>query len=410
MLTIHASRRFFLLVAPLAVAILVAAGCGDGSDAPTEGSTAAPAAEPPAAPEPPPPPEPAPAPAEPSAPPEPAPAPAPEPTSPPAPEPTSPPAPEPGEIRVVTHDSFAVSEGIIESFEESTGITVTLLTGEDTGSVLSQVILTKDNPIADVVYGIDNTFLQRALDEDLFVPYRSPAVESVPAELRLDPADRVTPIDYGDVCINYWIDATDGPPPESLEDLADPRHAGSFVTQNPETSSPGLAFLLATVAAYGTDGWEDYWARLRAGGVSVTAGWSEAYFGEFVAGGGDRALVTSYATSPVAEVIFADPPTEAPPTGVLTDGCFRQIEFAGILVGTPNLAGAQAFVDFMLSDTFQEDIPLNMFVFPASSTAQVPEVFSTHAVAVPEPLSLDPALIAAERDNWTRRWVEIVLR
>ncbi|MDE0652287.1 MAG: thiamine ABC transporter substrate-binding protein [bacterium] len=394
-----------------ALAMLVIGGCSEESGTPTAPAAAepAPAPAPTPAPEPqtPAPAEPPPAPApEPAPPPEPSPTPAPEPA--PAPEP--PPPPEPGEITVVTHDSFAVSEGIIESFEESTGITVNLLTGEDTGSMLSQVILTKDNPIADVLFGVDNTFLQRALDEDLFVPYRSPAVETVPAELQLDPQDRVTPIDYGDVCVNYWIGATDGDPPGSLEDLADPRHAGSFVTQNPETSSPGLAFLLATVAAFGTDGWEDYWAGLRDGGVSVTAGWSEAYFGEFVAGGGDRALVTSYATSPVAEVLFADPPTDTPPTGVLTDGCFRQIEFAGILAGTENLIGAQAFIDFMLSDTFQEDIPLNMFVFPASSSAQVPEVFATHAVAVPEPLSLDPALIAAERDNWTRRWVEIVLR
>ncbi|MCY3925743.1 MAG: thiamine ABC transporter substrate-binding protein [bacterium] len=380
------------MLGSVAVAMLVIPGCGDEAVTPTA------------------------APSEPTAP---APAPEPqppeglEPQTPPAPEPPPPPEPpplEPGEITVVAHDSFAVSEGIIESFEEGTGITVNLLTGEDTGSMLSQVILTKDNPIADVMFGIDNTFLQRALDEDLFVPYRSPALEAVPPELQLDAQDRVTPIDYGDVCVNYWIDATDGPPPESLEDLTDPRHAGSFVTQNPETSSPGLAFLLATVAAYGTDGWEDYWARLRDGGVSVTAGWSEAYFGEFVAGGGDRALVTSYATSPVAEVLFADPPTEVPPTGVLTDGCFRQVEFAGILAGTPNLAGAQAFVDFMLSDTFQEDIPLNMFVFPASSTAEVPELFAAHAVTVDQPLSLDPALIAAERDDWTRRWVEIVLR
>jgi len=394
------SRCLLVLMGSVALAMLVVAGCGADSGTPTAApapaADTAPAAEPP-------PPEPPPAA------PEPQPAPAPEP--PPAEAaPQPPPPPEPGEITVVTHDSFAVSEGIIESFEESTGITVNLLTGEDTGSMLSQVILTKDNPIADVVFGIDNTFLQRALDEDLFVPYRSPAVETVPAELQLDAQDRVTPIDYGDVCVNYWIDATDGAPPETLEDLADPRHAGSFVTQNPETSSPGLAFLLATVAAFGVDGWEDYWTGLRDGGVSVTAGWSEAYFGEFVAGGGDRALVTSYATSPVAEVLFADPPTDTPPTGVLTDGCFRQIEFAGILAGTGNLPGAQAFIDFMLSDTFQEDIPLNMFVFPASSSAQVPEVFATHAVAVPEPLSLDPALIAAERDNWTRRWVEIVLR
>ena len=389
------SRYLFVLVGSVTLAMLVIAGCGDDAESPTAPPAPAVASEPT------PPPEPATQPA-----PAPEPAPQPEPTPAPIPEPP----PQPGEITVVTHDSFAVSEGIIESFEESTGITVNLLSGEDTGSMLSQVILTKGNPIADVVYGIDNTFLQRALDEDLFVPYRSPAVEAVPAELQLDPGDRVTPIDYGDVCVNYWIDATDGAPPETLEDLADPRHAGSFVTQNPETSSPGLAFLLATVAAFGTDGWEDYWATLRDGGVSVTAGWSEAYFGDFVAGGGERALVTSYATSPVAEVIFADPPTDTPPTGVLTDGCFRQIEFAGILAGTSNLSGAQAFVDFMLSDTFQEDIPLNMFVFPASSTAQVPEVFAEHAVEVDRPLSLDPALIAAERDNWTRRWVEIVLR
>ena len=386
MRTLALYRPLFASLASLATALLVVAACGDAAT-----PTAAPA--------------------QPTAP-APAPAPPPEDQQPPAPAatPPEPPPAEPGEITVVTHDSFAVSEGIIESFELDTGIAVKLLTGEDTGSMLSQGILTKDNPIADVVFGIDNTFLQRALEADLFVPYRSPAVEAVPAELQLDAQDRVTPIDYGDVCVNYWIDATDGAPPESLKDLTDPRHAGSFVTQNPETSSPGLALLLATVAAFGVDGWEDFWASLRDGGVSVTAGWSEAYYGEFVAGGGERALVTSYATSPVAEVIFADPPTDAPPTGVLTDGCFRQIEFAGILAGTENLPGAQAFIDFMLSDTFQEDIPLNMFVFPASASAAVPEVFAAHAAAVPEPLSLDPALIAAERDNWTRRWVEIVLR
>ncbi len=319
-------------------------------------------------------------------------------------------SPEPGEITVITHDAFAVSEGVIESFEERTGISVTLLTGEDTGSVLSQVILTKDNPIADVVFGIDNTFLHRALEEDLFVAYQSPALTTVPEDLQLDPQHRMTPIDYGDVCINYWVDALEGPPPTSLRDLTEPRYAGSLVTQNPETSSPGLAFLLATVAAFGVDGWEDFWADLREGGVAVTAGWTEAYYGEFVAGGGDRSLVTSYATSPVAEVVFADPPTDTPPTGVLTDGCFRQIEFAGILAGTDNLPGAQAFVDFMLSDEFQEDIPLNMFVFPASRTAEVPAEFSAHAVTIAEPLTLPPALIASERENWTRRWVEIVLR
>ncbi len=311
-------------------------------------------------------------------------------------------------VRLITHDSFAASEGVIESFEDQTGIDVELITGEDTGSVLAQLILTKENPIADVVFGIDNTHLQQALAEELFVPYRSTLISTVPAELQLDPENRVTPIDYGDVCVNYWKDALDGPPPESLEDLT--AHAGDFVTQNPETSSPGLAFLFATIARFGEEGWEDYWQRLADGGVEVTAGWSEAYFGDFIAGGGNKALVTSYATSPVAEVVFAEEPPESPPTGVLTDGCFRQVEFAGILAGTTVEAAAQALVDFLLSEAFQEDIPLNMFVFPANGNAIPPEEFLRHAAVVADPLSLPPELIAEKKSEWTARWVEIVLR
>ena len=313
-----------------------------------------------------------------------------------------------GVVRLITHESFAVSDGVIEAFEDSSGIDVQRIVGEDTGSVLSQLILSKDNPVADVVFGIDNTYLQQALEEELFVPYRSPALSSVPEELQLDAAARVTPVDYGDVCVNYHKDSLSGPPPTSLEDLIG--YADDFVTQNPETSSPGLAFFFATVAYFGEDGWEDFWQSLRDGGVTVTSGWTEAYYSEFAAGEGDRALVTSYATSPVAEVVYADPPVDSPPTGVLTEGCFRQIEFAGILAGTSNLPGAQALIDFLLSDEFQEDIPLNMFVFPASSTAKVPLEFIEHASVVDNPLSLPPEVIAERKAEWTARWVEIVLR
>lgn len=313
-----------------------------------------------------------------------------------------------GVVRLITHDSFSVSDGVIEAFEDSSGIDVQRIVGEDTGSVLSQLILSKDNPVADVVFGIDNTYLQQALEEELFVPYRSPALSSVPEELQLDAAARVTPVDYGDVCVNYHKDSLSGPPPTSLEDLIG--YADDFVTQNPETSSPGLAFFFATVAYFGEDGWEDFWQSLRDGGVAVTSGWTEAYYSEFAAGEGDRALVTSYATSPVAEVVYADPPVDSPPTGVLTEGCFRQIEFAGILAGTSNLPGAQALIDFLLSDEFQEDIPLNMFVFPASSTAKVPPEFIEHASVVDNPLSLPPEVIAERKAEWTARWVEIVLR
>ena len=179
--------------------------------------------------------------------------------------------------------------------------------------------------------------------------------------------------------------------------------------QNPETSSPGLAFLLATIAEYG-DGWEDYWAALRDNGVVVTAGWEDAYWGEFVSGGGSRPIVVSYASSPPAEVIYADPPVDTPPTGVVTDTCFRQVEFAGILAGTDHRAAAELLVDFLLSPTFQEDIPLNMFMFPALASAALPQAFVDFVRLADDPYMLEPAEIEANRNAWTERWTEIVLR
>jgi len=311
-------------------------------------------------------------------------------------------------VTLMTHDSFAISGSVWEAFTAETGVTVELLQVGDAGTMVSEAILTKDAPIADVVFGVDNTFLQRGLDADIFAPYESRNLDVVFDHLKLDDNNRVTPISFGDVCINYWIDALPGTvAPATLEDLTDARYASQLVVQSPETSSPGLAFLLATIS--GTDDWEQYWADLVANDVSITAGWEDAYYGEFIAGGGDRSIVVSYASSPPAEVIFADPPIDTAPTGVLLDSCFRQIEFAGILAGTDNPAGAAALIDFMLTNTFQEDVPLNMFVFPASQSARLPPEFVEHTTVPVEPHIMDPAEIEANRDRWVDRWVEIVL-
>jgi thiamine transport system substrate-binding protein len=316
-----------------------------------------------------------------------------------------------GLVTLITHDSFWVSEGTLAAFTEATGIEVVLQMAGDTGQMVSSAILTVGDPLGDVMFGIDNTFLQRALDADLFEAYESSALSGVPDELQLDASHRVTPVDFGDVCVNYWIDrfGDDLAAPTSLDDLADPAYADLLVVQNPETSSPGLAFLLATIAEYG-DGWEDYWAALRDNGVVVTAGWEDAYYGEFVSGGGDRPIVVSYASSPPAEVIYADPPVDTPPTGVVTGTCFRQIEFAGILAGTDHRAAAELLVDFLLSPTFQEDIPLNMFVFPVLATAELPPTFVDFVELADDPHVLDPADIEAHRNDWSERWTEIVLR
>ncbi|MDG2427287.1 MAG: thiamine ABC transporter substrate-binding protein [Acidimicrobiales bacterium] len=316
-----------------------------------------------------------------------------------------------GPVTLITHDSFLVSEGTLASFTAQTGIEVIHQTGGDTGQLVSSAILTAGNPLGDVMFGVDNTFLQRSLDAGLFESYKSPALSGVPSELQLDPEYRVTPIDFGDVCVNYWIDrfGDDLVAPSSLDDLIDPAYADLMVVQNPETSSPGLAFLLATIHEYG-DLWEDYWGALRNNGVLVTAGWEDAYYGEFVAGGGDRSIVVSYASSPPAEVIYADPPVDTPPTGVVTGTCFRQIEFAGILAGTKHRAAAELLIDFLLTPTFQEDIPLNMFVFPALAAAELPQIFEDFVELAEDPHLLNPAEIEAHRNDWTERWTEIVLR
>lgn len=314
-------------------------------------------------------------------------------------------------VTLLTHDSFALSPETLEAFTAEHDIVVEQLASGDAGTLVAQACLTAGEPLGDVLFGIDNTFLQRGLDCGMFESYESPGLAAVPDHFELDGEHRVTPIDFGDVCLNYWTDAFDGspPPPSSLDDLTDPAYAGMLVVQSPETSSPGLAFLLATIARYG-DGWEAYWADLRANGVSVTAGWEDAYFGEFIAGGGDRPIVVSYASSPPAEVLFADPPVDEPPTGVVTASCYRQIEFAGVLAGADNPEGARKLIDFMLTPTFQNDVPLNMFVFPVIDGATLPGVFAEHAEIADDPFILDPAEVEAQRNAWTDRWVEIVLR
>lgn len=322
-------------------------------------------------------------------------------------------------LTLMTHDSFFLPEGVIEAFEQANDVDVRLLPAGDAGAMVNQAILTADRPLADVLFGIDNTFLSRALEADIFEPYESAELGAVPTELQLDPEHRVTPIDYGDVCLNLDQEAfADGalPRPASLEDLTDPALSGALVVENPATSSPGLAFLLATVAYFGEDperGWTAYWADLRDNDVTVTSGWEEAYYGSFSggAGEGDKPIVVSYASSPAAEVAFGpDPDADTSPTAAVDAGCFRQIEFAGILRGTaePELAGA--LIDHLLAPQTQAQLPLAMLVYPARSDVALPAVFERHALVPTEPLSLDAAAIDDGRDEWIREWTDIVLR
>lgn len=315
-------------------------------------------------------------------------------------------------VSIATHDSFAVSDEVWAAFEEETGISVEVVPVGDAGTLVSQAVLTAGDPVADVLHGIDTTLLCRGLEAGLFTPYEAEGLDAVRDDVEPVPHALATPVDVGDVCLNVsreaYPDPADGP--QGLDDLVDERFADAFVTENPETSSPGLAFLLATIATYGEDGWEDYWERLRDNGVEVTSGWTEAYEGSFGSGDGERSIVTSYATSPVADVVYSDPPRDEPAIGVVPDACFRQVEYAGVLRGTDHPEAAARLVEFLLSPTFQEDVPLSMFVEPVSTEAELPEVFERVRTEVEDPITMDPAEIEAGRDRWTARWTEIVLR
>jgi len=319
------------------------------------------------------------------------------------------------DVVLVTHDSFAISDDVRAEFEESSGLKLRILQSGDAGELLSKALLTAGNPQGDVLFGVDNNLLSRALDGDLFEPYESPLLEEVDESYVLDPEHRVTPVDHGEVCLNYekaWLSDRGIEPPRSLGDLTDPRFENLVVVENPATSTPGLAFLLATIARSGEPGWQDFWRKLRANRVLVVDGWEEAYNVRFsgAAGGGDRPIVVSYASSPPAEVIFATPRPKEAPTAVVEDSCFRQVEFAGVLRGTRNEEGAQKLVDFLLDTRFQGDIPLSMFVFPVNRAAALPPEFEKFAAIPKNPLELSPAEIGTNRDRWVKEWTSIVLR
>lgn len=327
----------------------------------------------------------------------------------------APPAPADPVVELVTHDSFNISEEVLTTFTEQTGYEVQLLASGDAGLMVNQAVLTAGNPQGDVIFGIDNTLLTRALDGDVLIPHEPADAAALDPTLILDDQWRVTPIDRGDVCLNVDFAAyeqLDQAPPASLDDLVDPARTGQLVVENPATSSPGLSFLLATYATYGADGWEAFWEDLVANDVAVSAGWEDAYYGVFsgAAGSeGDRPVVVSYASSPPAEVIFAEEPLDAAPTGVVTESCFQQVEFAGVLAGTDNEDGARALIDFMISEEFQSDIPLQMFVFPARTNVQLPPEFVEFAEIPADPITLTPEEIAEVRDDLVARWTEIVL-
>lgn len=320
-------------------------------------------------------------------------------------------APASDRVVLITHESFHLPKKLLGRFEEESGYQLVVRASGDAGALTNKLVLTRDNPLGDVAFGVDNTFASRALDEGVFASYRADLPEG--AEEYLLPGDDghdLTPVDNASVCVNIddtWFADHHLAPPTSLDDLVDPAYRGLFVTPGAATSSPGMAFLLTTIAAYGEDGWQDWWADLMDNGAKLTDGWSDAYQVDFTQGGGkgERPIVLSYDSSPAFTV--ADGRTT---TSALLDTCFRQVEYAGVLAGAENPDGAKALVDFLLSPDVQAALPTSMYVFPVAASVQLPAEWAEFARQPTDPWQVDPAEIDAHRDQWLREWSDITSR
>ena len=318
-------------------------------------------------------------------------------------------ASESGPVTLLTHDSFTLPKKLLRQFEQQTGRTLEVRASGDAGELTTKLALTAGNPDGDVAFGVDNTFASRALDEDVFAPVDVQLPSGAEQYALPDGDDRMFPVDHASVCVNIdraWFDKQGTTPPETFEDLTKPAYRGLFVTEGATTSSPGLAFLFATIAEYGDD-WPSYWERLMANDTKLAKGWEDAYYVDFTTSGGDRPIVTSYDSSPAFTI---DKTTGRSTTRALLDTCFQQVEYAGVLEGTDDPEGARQVVDFLLSREVQAELPTSMYVFGVRDDVDLPEDWARFAEQPEDPATLDPAEIASNREKWLTEWTDVTTR
>lgn len=314
-------------------------------------------------------------------------------------------------VRLVTYDSFALPEDAAKAFEEQTGAKIEVIASGDSGGMLTKALLAAGAPEGDVLFGVDNTLATRAAQDGLLVPF-TPSGQQADAPLRLpgELGKLLTPIDRGDVCVNVdaaWFAQHGLAPPTTMADLVDPTYRDLLVVTSPVTSSPGLAFLIASIDEYG-DGWQDWWQQLRDNGVRVRPSWDDAYNTDYTVSGGDRPLVVSYASSPPAEVVFSEGARTEPASSVMADSCVQQVEYAGLLAGAEHPDLGEELIRFMLTPEWQRSLPLSNFVFPAVGGTELPPEFERWAVLPDDSRAVSATEIGEHRDDWIEQWRSIM--
>ncbi len=292
------------------------------------------------------------------------------------------------EVTLVTHDSFVMSKALIEDFDKTTGYHLNLIKAGDVGGLTNRLILTKGTPIADAVFGIDNTFAGLAQSNDLI-------------------QGSLQAIDFGDVSFNYdklWFANHKILPPTSVKQLINPIYKGLTVIENPNTSSTGLSFLAASVELFGESGWQSYWKALKANGVKISAGWEDAYYVDFSgsSGKGPYPIVLSYASSPADEV-RANGQSQ---TASIMDGFFRQTEYAGVLKNAKNPLGASAVIKYLLGPKFQRALPQAMYMYPIVKNTEIPEKWKKFTILAKRTYG-DTLNINSNRKSWLAQWSAI---
>ena len=317
------------------------------------------------------------------------------------------------ELRVMVHSSFSLPKPLLAQFESQSGVKLSIIKGGDAGEMLNKLILTRANPVADVVFGIDNTLMSKALATQVVAANDTvKALATASGDSALGQA--FVAVDYGFVTLNYdkaFVAKSGLALPKTLEELTQTPYRNWLAAPNPATSSPGYAFMLATIAALGEGKAFDWWARMRANGLKVTKGWTEAYYTEFSRNGGTRPLVVSYATSPAAEVFYSKEKISEPPTGslALKGGTFRQTEGVALVKGGGQREAAVKFIEFLRSAPVQEALQTSMWMFPADPRAPRVDVMR-HASEPAAFDSLSSEVIAAKGSEWVNRWVQVVLK
>lgn len=312
------------------------------------------------------------------------------------------------EIRLITYNSFNLPKKLIQQFEKNNNTTIKIIKAGDNNTLINRLILTKDHPIADVVYGINNNNIYKIIDNNLIQNNQPILNNDIFINLK-----NISVINYGFIALNYdkeWFTTHKLPLPKNLYDLALPQYKDLLVVENPNTSAVGMAFLLANIAGIGEKNTFNWWLKMRQNGIKITKDWSEAYYKEFTLNGGHYPIMVGYTSSPAAEIFYSKNKLVTPNINnlFLQGAVYEQVEGAAILNQTKQPQLAKKLIQFLQSVDVQNSLVTTMWVYPANKKVLLPKIMQ-YATLPKMHWAPNPQRIQKYQQNWLERWNQIVL-